>query len=204
MPGNQILGKMHVPGLSTKTKVTITVLIIASLHVLVNLPHLVYLVLFYSENFTTSHTARPSYLKFVVLLILPLVNCLSNITVYFSRMVALRIKLIHMLTLAKVYGGYVTDWLKMLCHENNRVVPASTLVQGGGSNDSSVRDEPAIIPVRQMKSIELTEMVDTWFDNDLAGEEQRRYISYLYNGDNSSGDHNHRSPERHKRRIGRQ
>ena len=80
----------------------------------------------------------------------------------------------------------MTDWLKMFCHENNRVVPASTLVLGG-SDPSSEREEPAtgaVGPVRQMKSIELTENVDAWFDSELAGEEQRRYFSYLYNGEN--------------------
>lgn len=66
------------------------------------------------------------------------------------------------------------------------MVPASNLVLGG-SHESSIREEQQAvdvpIPVRQMKSIELTEMVGTWFDSELAGEEQRRYVSYLYNGE---------------------
>ena len=187
-----MLGKIHVPGLSTKTKVTITVLIMAFLHVILNLPYLVYLFIFY----TNTTTPKTGYLKLVVVVVLPLINCISNISVYFTRMVALRIKLIQMVTVSKIYGRYVTDWLKMLCHENNRVVPAATTQVLGGSIVSAPRqgEEPNTVPVRQMKSIELTEMVDTWFDGELAGEEQRRYVNYLYNGEASSGVH--KSPSR--------
>ena len=174
----------------------VTVLIIAFCHVILNLPYICYLVIFYYESFqvgvvklstvevgpisslngTELRTAPNgtelrtenlrSYnrtFKLIVTVICPLINCLCNVTVYFIRMMALRMKLFHFLTLLHVQARGLVSTLKQFCRENNRVVPSETA---------------SAPPVYRMNSIELTEK--PWFDSELAGEEQIRYASYLY------------------------
>ena len=144
----------------------------ATFHVLLNIPYIVYLLLRY-----TGQPSPDPVLQTLVYLILPLLNCLTNISVYFNRMSPLRLKLLQCASVSRVYLRGIKDILKtVLClREKNRVVPAST--------NGDITANKVTVPVRQMKSIELTEMVDTWYDSELAEDQQSRFVNYLYSPD---------------------
>ena len=169
--------------MSTKAKVTVTILMLGSCHVLLNIPQLVYLVIFYSGNFHHHHTSSTSLLisdhslKIIVILVFPLINCVSNIVIYFGRMNTLRLRAFQLLTLLRVYGQVLSDCIKYMCHENNRVVPSFSEQSDLSGVIGGRRPDP-----RHVKCMQLSEIIDS----ELASDEKKRYVDYLYQGDDDA------------------